>query len=150
MGRVLIRGTIVNRTKYCPNRNFIGFCTYSRSYTLWPPVVLPNKNDFLFAKKTVEKERERERGIAFRKCSVRLSSNALLPLRRSTIRVHLKLSEAPHLSRPIPHPKTDYSKNQIASRWKIPWPSYTKTSFFETRLAFWRFRVKKPRLPDFF
>ena len=43
-----------------------------------------------------------------------------------------------------PHPKTDFSKNQIASRWVISRPKYTKTSFFEPRLAFWLFLVKNP------
>ena len=44
----------------------------------------------------------------------------------------------------MPHPKTDFNKDQIASRWIIPWPKYTKTYFFEAWLAFRRFRVKEP------
>ena len=38
------------------------------------------------------------------------------PRRRCTIEFHLKNSEAPHLRSPIPLPKTDLSKNQLASR----------------------------------
>ena len=37
------------------------------------------------------------------------------------------------------------SKKQISCRSIFPWPKYTKTSFFETRLAFRRFWVKEPR-----
>ena len=67
--------------------------------------------------------------------------------RRSTIEVHTNFSEGPHLKCSIPHPKTDSTaKHQITSRWIVPWPEYSKTSFFETRLlAFRRFWVKKPR-----
>ena len=36
--------------------------------------------------------------------------------RRSTIDVPPNFSEAPHLRSFIPHPKTDFSKNHIASR----------------------------------
>ena len=36
--------------------------------------------------------------------------------RRSTIEAHSEFSEVPHLRSSIPHPKTDFSKNQIASR----------------------------------
>ena len=45
----------------------------------------------------------------------------------------------------IPHAKTDFSQNQIASRSVIPWHKYTLASFFETRLAFRRVWVKEPR-----
>ena len=47
-------------------------------------------------------------------------------LRRSTIEVHSTFSEAPHLRNSIPHPKTDFSKKQIASWWIIPWPQVYK------------------------
>ena len=33
--------------------------------------------------------------------------------RRSTIEVHPKFSEAPHLRSSIPHPKTEFSKNEM-------------------------------------
>ena len=66
-------------------------------------------------------------------------------VRRSTIEIHPSFSEAPHLRSSVPYPITDFSKNQIASRWIIPWPTYPITYFFETRLAFRRFWAKEPR-----
>ena len=49
------------------------------------------------------------------------------------IEVPPKFSEAPHLRSSIPHPKTDFSKNQIASQQIIvPWPESTKR-FFRNR-----------------
>ena len=42
------------------------------------------------------------------------------------------VSEAPHLRSSVPI-GSDLSKTQTASRWIIPWPKYTVTSFFETR-----------------
>ena len=51
-------------------------------------------------------------------------------LGRSTIiEVHPNFSEAPHLRSSIPPPKTDSSKNQIASRRIIPWPESTNVFF---------------------
>ena len=50
-------------------------------------------------------------------------------MRRSTIEVHPTFSEAPHLRSSIPHPKTDFSKKQIASRRITPWPESTKRFF---------------------
>ena len=49
------------------------------------------------------------------------------------IEVHPKFSEAPHLRSSIPHPKTDFSKNQIASRRIIPWPESTKRFFSKSK-----------------
>ena len=49
---------------------------------------------------------------------------------RSTIEVHPKYSEFTPLRSSIPHPKTDFSKNQNASRRIIPWPKSTKRFFF--------------------
>ena len=64
----------------------------------------------------------------------------------STIEVPPRLSEAPHLRSSIPHPNTRFGQNQIAFRRIIPWPKYTKTSFFEARLlAYRRVWVKEPR-----
>ena len=62
------------------------------------------------------------------------------------IDVHPNFSEAPHLRRSISHAKTEFSRNKIASPWTIPWPQHTKTSFFETRLAFFfdDFGLKNP------
>ena len=37
----------------------------------------------------------------------------------------------------MPHPKTDFSKNQNASRRILPWPKSTKRFFSESRLTFW-------------
>ena len=68
--------------------------------------------------------------------------------RRSTTEVHPKFSEAPHLRSSIPHPKTDFSKNQIASRRIIPWPKPTKRFLSKSRLTFRRFGVKEPRLTE--
>ena len=65
------------------------------------------------------------------------------PPRRSTIEVHPEFSEAPHFRSSIPHPKTDCSKNQNASRRKLPWPKSTKSFFSKSRLAFRRFGVKQ-------
>ena len=42
--------------------------------------------------------------------------------------------EALHLRSSIRHLKANFGKNQIASRFIIPWPRYAKTSFFETGL----------------
>ena len=47
----------------------------------------------------------------------------------------------------IPHSKTDFSKNQIASRQIIPWPECRKRFVSKSRLAFRRFGLKEPRLP---
>ena len=49
------------------------------------------------------------------------------------VEVHTIVSEAPHLRSSIPHPKTDFSKNQIASRRIIPWPKSTKPFFPKSR-----------------
>ena len=54
--------------------------------------------------------------------------------RHSTIEVPPDFSEAPHSRSPIPHPKTDLSKNQIASRRIIPWPESYKTFFFGIKI----------------
>ena len=69
-------------------------------------------------------------------------SHSPLPQQKSSTIVVLPIfSEAPYSRSSVAHPTTDFSKNQIASRWRIPWPKYTTTSFFETRLASRRFRV---------
>ena len=65
------------------------------------------------------------------------AGSELRPLRRSTIEVHPKKPEAPHLALRsfIPHPKTDFhSKNQIASRRIIPWPEFGKLFLFEIKI----------------
>ena len=38
---ILLRGTIVNRTKYCWKKigKYIGFCVCRRSYLMWSPVI---------------------------------------------------------------------------------------------------------------
>ena len=64
------------------------------------------------------------------------------------IELHRNFSEAPRLRSSIPHPKTGFSKYQIASRRIISWPKLYTKSFFETALAFRRFWVKKPRLSE--
>ena len=51
------------------------------------------------------------------------------------IAVHPEFTEAPHLRSSIPHPKTDFSKNQIASRRIIPWPESTKRFFSEIKIG---------------
>ena len=53
---------------------------------------------------------------------------------RSTIEVHLNVSDVPHLRSSIPHPKTDFSKKRHASRRIIPWPKSRK-SFFEIKIG---------------
>ena len=53
----------------------------------------------------------------------------------STIEVHPKLSEAPHLRSSIPRPKIDFSKNKNTSRRIIPWPKSTKRFFSKSRLG---------------
>ena len=68
--------------------------------------------------------------------------------RCSTIKVRPKFSEAPHLSSSIPHPKTDFSKSQIASRRIIPWSESRKRFFSKSRLAFRRFGLKEARLSE--
>ena len=55
--------------------------------------------------------------------------------RHSTIEVHPKFSEAPHLRSSIPHPITDFSKNQKASRRKLPGPKSTTSFFFEIKIG---------------
>ena len=51
-------------------------------------------------------------------------------------RVHPDFSEASHRRSSAPHPKTDFSKTQAASRGVIPWAKYTMTPFiFRNRLA---------------
>ena len=60
-------------------------------------------------------------------------------LRCSTIEVHPNFSEAPFLRSSIPLPKTDFSKNQIASRRIIPLPESTIVFFSNSSLAFRRF-----------
>ena len=55
--------------------------------------------------------------------------------RRSAIDIHPIFSEAPRLRSSIPHPKTDFSKNQHASRRIIPWPKPTKRFFFEMKIG---------------
>ena len=42
-----LRGTIVNRTKYCELKTgeYIGFCVYHRSYSLWSPVAITLRQD---------------------------------------------------------------------------------------------------------
>ena len=54
--------------------------------------------------------------------------------RRSTIEVHPKFSEAPHLRNSIPLPETDFCISQNASRRIIPWPESTKRFFFEIKI----------------
>ena len=54
----------------------------------------------------------------------------LLNLRRSTIEVHPKFSEAPHLRSSVPHPKTDVSTNQNASPRIISSPKSKKKRRF--------------------
>ena len=71
-----------------------------------------------------------------------------LTLRRSTIEVHHKLSEARKEASFIPNSKIGLSKNQIASRGLIPWPIYiyTITPFFQRiLLASPRFCAKEHR-----
>ena len=51
-------------------------------------------------------------------------------LRRSTIEVHPTFSEAPHLTSSIPHPKTEFSKSQNASRRIIPHGLSLQNAFF--------------------
>ena len=52
------------------------------------------------------------------------SSNLVVgSMRRSPVEVHPNFSEAPHSRSSTPHPKTDLSKNQIASRRIIPCPN---------------------------
>ena len=58
------------------------------------------------------------------------------PERRSTIEVHLNFSKAPHLRSSVPLLKTDFSKNQVASRRVIPWPEPTKRFVSNSRLTF--------------
>ena len=53
---------------------------------------------------------------------------SILP-RRSTTEIPPNFSEAPYLRSSIPHPKTDFRKNQIASRRIIPWAESTKRFF---------------------
>ena len=56
--------------------------------------------------------------------------------RRSTIGVHPIFSEASSLKgAPLSHPKTDFSKNQIASRRTIPWPESTKRFCFSIKIG---------------
>ena len=55
----------------------------------------------------------------------------LSALRCSTIEVHPKFYEVPHSRSSIPHSKTDFSKNQNASRWILPWLKSTKRFRFE-------------------
>ena len=45
------------------------------------------------------------------------------------LEVHPEFSEAPHSRSPIPHPKPDFSKNQIESPSIFPLPKYTKGHF---------------------
>ena len=66
-------------------------------------------------------------------------------MRRSTIDIHPNFSEAPDLRSSIPHPKTNFSTIQIASRRILPWPENTIASLFETRFTFRRVWVKEPR-----
>ena len=66
-------------------------------------------------------------------------------VRHSTIEVHPEVSEAPHLKSSLPHPKTDFSLVSDCIPTILPWPKDTKTSFFETRLAFRLLWVKEPR-----
>ena len=54
---------------------------------------------------------------------------------RSTIEVHPKVSEAPHSRSSIPHPKTDFRKNRIASRGILPWSKCTIASFFRDKIG---------------
>ena len=64
------------------------------------------------------------------------------------IEVHPNFSEAPDLRSSIPYPKTDLSKNQLASRRITPWPQSTKRLVSKSRLAFRRFGLKEPRLSE--
>ena len=50
------------------------------------------------------------------------------------IEIPPRFSEAPHLRSSIPHPKTDFSKNQIASRRILPWAESTNV-FFEIKIG---------------
>ena len=75
-------------------------------------------------------------------------SASILLQRRSTIEVHPNFSEAPHFRSSIPHPKTDFSKNQIASWRIVPWPESTKRVFSKSRSAFQRFGLKEPCLSE--
>ena len=68
--------------------------------------------------------------------------------RHSTIEVHPTLSEAPHLRSSIPHPNTDFRKNQNALGRLTPWPKSTKRFLSNLRLTFRRFGVEEPRLSE--
>ena len=54
-------------------------------------------------------------------------------LRRSTIEVHPTFSEAPRVRSSIPHPRTDFSKNQIASWRIISWSESRKRFVSKSR-----------------
>ena len=56
--------------------------------------------------------------------------------RSTMIEVQPIFPEAPHLRSSIHNnPKTDFSRNQIASQRIIPWPKYTKTLFFRNKIC---------------
>ena len=63
--------------------------------------------------------------------------------RRCTIEAHPNFSEAPNFRSSILHPKTDFRKNQIASRRIIPWPESRNRVISKSRLAFRRFGLKE-------
>ena len=77
-----------------------------------------------------------------------LRASAWRGKRYSTVEVSYHSSEAPNLRNSIDYPKTDIRKKKVASRWIIPWPKYTITSFCETRLAFRRFWVKESQFSE--
>ena len=49
--------------------------------------------------------------------------------------VHPNFSDAPRLRSSIPHPETDFSQNQNASRRIIPRPKSAKRFFFEIKIG---------------
>ena len=65
------------------------------------------------------------------------------------LEVYHKWSEASHLRGFIPHPKTNFSKNLVASRWIIPWSNYLYKNviYFSKhyRHSFRRSWVEEPR-----
>ena len=68
------------------------------------------------------------------------------PRRLSAVEVHPNFSEAQDSLKELhPLPENRLSKNQIASRWIIPWPKRIHNDhFFETRSTFWWFWSKEP------
>ena len=60
------------------------------------------------------------------------------------IEAHPNFSEGPHLRSSYLTRKLISAKIKLRPDEIITWPEYTKTSFFETRLAFRRFCVEEP------